>query len=174
MNEREAIDLLRHYRHTFSNHIQLIISYAQMGRLERVQEKAAELIELIATDQQFQNMPLPKTIVALLQLNHSKSGLDWTPIVQLDDKPKVNDQRLASLIQEIHQLIIEQSMNLLLYHGTIKFHQPKDQPFQLHITCHGTFNQIDQLKAALLRLDKAIQIESATSEEALVFNWTAQ
>ncbi|MBU5593588.1 Spo0B domain-containing protein [Amphibacillus sp. MSJ-3] len=173
MTEQEAIDLLRHYRHAFSNHIQLMISYAQMGKLDHVQEKGAELIDQMTRDQQFQSMPLPRTIVSLLQLNHANSGMQWAPIVHLDAKPKVDDQVLSSLIQSIHQLIIEQSMNLLLYHGTIKFHQPIDQPFQLKIICHGTFNEIDQFKFALLKLDNKIQIESAT-KEGVVFNWTAQ
>jgi|SRR5699024_3529999 len=173
MNEKEAIDLLKHYRHTFSNHLQLITSYAQMGKLERVQEKSAELIKILTEDQQFQNMPLPKTIVTLMQLNHEKSGLEWKPIVQLDDQPRVDDQQLTELIQSIHQLILDQSVNLMLYHGTIKFQQLKNQPFQLQITCQGTFNKIEQLKTALLTLDKDIRIENAT-EERFIFNWTAQ
>lgn len=173
MNEQEAIDLLKHYRHTFSNYLQLIISYAQMGKLERVQEKSVELINIMTTDQKFQNMPLPKTIVAVMQLNHMNSGLEWEPIVQLDDQPRVDDQQLTNLIQSIHQAILNHSVNLLLYRGTIKFHQTKDQPFKLQITCEGTFEQINQLKEDLLTLNKNIRIESAT-EEIFIFNWTAQ
>lgn len=172
MNECEAINLLKHYRHRYANYLQLIISYAQLGKLDVVQEKAAELIKVMNQDQLFHNMPLPKTIITLIQLTDVKSGLEWTPMIDLEQKPQVDDQQLAELIQMIHQQIIEQSMNLSLYHGTITFQQKKSEPFKLLLACKGNFSRKDQLTASLAKIDR-IQIERATDEE-LVFNWAAQ
>lgn len=79
---------------------------------------------------------------------------------------------MTEVISAIHQQIVEQSMNLSLYHGTITFQQKKSQPFKLLLACRGNFSQTDQLKETLSKIDR-IQIERATNEE-LVFNWTAQ
>ena len=172
MNEQEAIELLKHYRHRYANYLQLVISYAQLGKLDVVQAKAAELIEIMNQDQLFHNMPLPKTIITLMQLNDAKDGVEWTPIIDLDEEAEVDDLRVTEVISAIHQQIVKQSMNLSLYHGTITFQQKKSQPFKLLLACRGNFSQTDQLKETLSKIDR-IQIERATNEE-LVFNWTAQ
>lgn len=170
MHEHEVIELLKYYRHSLSNHLQLIISYAQMGKLDRVQDKSKELLELMNTDQKFYNLDLPKTVISLMHLNHKKSGLDWQLIIGCDHKPEVDDQKLARLIESIHQQIIDQAVNLSLYHGTIKFLQEKNQPFQLKLICRGPFQSIEQLREQLLKLDIGIRIDSATEGE-FVFTW---
>lgn len=172
MNEQEAIELLKHYRHRYANYLQLVISYAQLGKLDVVQAKAAELIEIMNQDQLFHNMPLPKTIITLMQLNDAKDGVEWTPIIDLEEGTVVDDLVVAEVIRAIHQQIVEQSMNLSLYHGTITFQQKKSEPFKLLFTCKGNFSQKDQLTDYLVKIDR-IQIERATNEE-LSFNWTAQ
>ena|SRR5690554_6918087 len=171
MNEREAIDLLKHYRHRYANFLQLIISYAQLGKLDVVQEKAADLIKIMGEDRRFHNLPLPKTIVTILQLNSEKSGLEWTPIVDCEKSPITDDQQVSEIINEIHQHINEQTMNLSVYHGTITFQQKKSEPFKLLFVCEGNFQEKNQTIAALEKIDR-IEIEEATNEK-LSFNWTA-
>ena len=172
MDERGAIDLLKYYRHQYANDLQLVLSYAQLGRIDVVREKATEIIEIMRRDQLFHNLPLPKTIITVMRLNHATSGLEWTPIIDVDEKLDVDDHELAQIIETVHQLIIDQSMNLSLYHGTMTFQQIKSQPFKLLLACQGDFKNIDQLKAGVSKI-KQLHIERATTEE-IIFHWTAQ
>src|SRR5690625_301398 len=172
MNEREAIELLKHYRHQYANDLQLVLGYAQLGKVDLVQEKATELIKIMSEDQSFHNLPLPKTIVTILQLNNEKSNLTWKPIIDVSGNIVVNDQVVAQVIKTIHQVILEHTVNSSLYHGTITFQQNDKDPFKLLLTSQGDINQIEQFKTALLKIEQ-IGIERANKEE-LRFNWTAQ
>ncbi|MBM7541771.1 Spo0B domain-containing protein [Amphibacillus cookii] len=172
MDEKEIVNLLRHYRHDWSNDLQVIMGYAQMGKLDKVQQKSAEVAERLMREQQFQNMDLPATILKLMQLNSLETGLKWEPIIENEMPPVVNDHHLADLIEAVHQIISKYLMNSTFYHGTIKFQQFKNQSFRLTLELEQALKDLDELVDEVTTMDYRIQIASA-QEKRLVVVWEA-
>ncbi|WP_017472711.1 Spo0B domain-containing protein [Amphibacillus jilinensis] len=172
MDEKEIVNLLRHYRHDWSNDLQVIMGYAQMGKLDKVQQKSAEVAERLMREQQFQNMDLPATILKLMRLNNLETGIRWEPVIEIVEPPIINDHQLAHLVESVHQIISKYLMNSMLYHGTIKFQQFKKQPFRLILEINQALKDLTVLIDELTATDYRIQIVSA-QEERLVVVWEA-
>lgn len=173
MEESQVVNLLRHYRHDLSNDLQLIIGYAQMGKLEKVQEKVTELGDRLMQQQKFQNMPLPKTILTLLRTNYQNEQLKWEPVAELEGHIEVRDSVVAELINQTHQTILNHTMNFVLYHGTIKFQQLKSRPFVIEFELTQSLANINQLVKELLEIDERIRVNRA-DEQGLSVTWSAQ
>ncbi|SEO35739.1 Sensor_kinase_SpoOB-type, alpha-helical domain [Amphibacillus marinus] len=170
MNHEEVVKLVRHYRHDWSNHLQLIMGYAQMGNLARVQENVAEFADLLVQEQALQSMPIPQTIVTLMQLQHQQDAIQLRTEVDCIGHPKVTDERLSAMITAIYTVLLQQAVTLTTYHVTMKFHQETDKSFQLLVDVNPP---IEQLEESVKKIDRQISIKKSVNKH-LELCWTAE
>ncbi|QKY69573.1 Spo0B domain-containing protein [Lentibacillus sp. CBA3610] len=59
MEEKEVIQLLRHYRHDLMNHLQIVQGYLSMGKMEKAQKKLTNYMQLLQEEGKLVNMHAP-------------------------------------------------------------------------------------------------------------------
>lgn len=175
MKEEDVVKILRHYRHDCFNDIQVVMGYAQMGKLDKVQNKLTEIAERMAKEQKLQNIPLPETVVAILQSKfyYNQFQLQTSVIIQDNASIQQDDQKLAKQIEQIFTFFSEHAMNLVLYHGTIKIQQLNRQELKLTIDLSNGFDQPDELIEKLKQIDEKIEISNPDPEKFQV-GWVAK
>ncbi|MGN8645646.1 Spo0B domain-containing protein [Gracilibacillus sp. HCP3S3_G5_2] len=168
MKEQDVVEMLRHYRHDWLNDLQLILGYAQMGKLDKIQSKINEVIERSNQERGLDRLNIPKTMVWLYQLNwrsetfqlHFQSFVDNQPVI-------IDDEALLAKIQKIFQILPSYQKEYEEYIGTLIF-KKVNHTIHIHLTFDLNWMEIDTLKENLEALSF---IESVATEDLLRIEW---
>lgn len=164
LNERDVIQLLRHYRHDWSNDIQVIMGYAQMGKLDKVQEKLAQVSKKLEDEQRIQNTPLPKSILTMMKLNVQLEQFQLKPAVNVDkdmDKDfSFIDDKLAHHLHQVFMACSEHAIELVLYDATINIQQVSEDQLFVKLEFSDRFDRMRELKEKLLKFKSTMSIEN--------------
>ncbi|ENH97962.1 hypothetical protein J416_02871 [Gracilibacillus halophilus YIM-C55.5] len=109
MNEEEIVEIIRHYRHDWLNELQLIMGYAQMGKLERVQEKTQDILAMTNHERALDQLGLPKTLITILQQQWRTDEISLTYQVNREQQNvEASDEQvekhLSQLLQQLRQM----------------------------------------------------------------------
>ncbi len=168
LKEQDVVEMLRHYRHDWLNDLQLILGYAQMGKLDKIQSKITEVMERSNQERGLDRLNIPKTMVWLYQLNwrseafqlHFQSFVDELPAI-------IDDEALLTKIQKIFQILPSYQQEYEEYIGTLIF-KKVDHTIHIHLTFDQNWTDIDALKQELESLSF---IEKVTTEKMLRIEW---
>lgn len=166
MNERDVIQLLRHYRHDWSNDIQVIMGYAQMGKLDKVQEKLAQVSNKLEDEQRLQNTPFPKSILTMMKLNVQLEQFQLNPDVIVEKDFSFIDDKLARHLQQVFMTFSEHAIELVLYQATINIQQVSDDQLFVKLQFSDRFDRMRELKEKLLKFESTMSIESESGFQA--------
>lgn len=172
MKEEEAVDLLRYYRHDWLNDLQVIMGYAQMGKLAKVEEKIANAVTRMDADQKLQSIPFPKTVIAIMQFYWNSEQFRLTPKVDSKITIALDDTKLANQINQIFTAFSEHAMNLVLYHGTIRIQEMNQVQLEITFEFSERFEQLEELKVKLAAIDTKIDISNHEAESIRI-TWVA-
>jgi len=168
LKERDVVEMLRHYRHDWLNDLQLILGYAQLGKLDKVEQKITDIMERSEQERGFDQLHIPKSTIWLYQLNwrsesfylHFQSLVDEYPII-------IDDEALLAHIQEIFHILPFYQMEYKQYNGMFMLKKIKHQ-IHIYITFDNQWNNIDTLQE---KLEDLSFIQNVTVDEQLKITW---
>ncbi|MDX8046552.1 Spo0B domain-containing protein [Gracilibacillus sp. S3-1-1] len=168
MKEQDVVEMLRHYRHDWLNDLQLILGYAQMGKLDKIEQKINGVIERSDQERGLERLNIPKTMVWLYQLNwrsetfklQFQSKVD-TPIAIIDD-----DELLVK-VQNIFHILPSYQKEYEEYAGTLIF---KEVNHTIHITLTFGLNWTD-MEALKQKLEELSFVNNVSTEDLLQIEW---
>ncbi|CQR46976.1 Sporulation initiation phosphotransferase B [Paraliobacillus sp. PM-2] len=177
MKEEEVIKLLRYYRHDWMNDLQIIMGYAQMGKLDKVQEKIDLAVTQAEEDRKLQSIPLPKTALQLLQLKWYYQNFQINYWISVDNNICIDDQKIAFQLDQLMNYFVDHSMKTTLYRGTIKLHQKKENQLQVIFFITGEFQNIESLLKKITDIDQSMEIQyeteaSSHKDQEMHLMWT--
>ncbi|WP_182200467.1 Spo0B domain-containing protein [Paraliobacillus salinarum] len=173
MDEQEVMKLLRHYRHDWMNELQIILGYAQMGKLDKVEEKIKSSVEIAEKERELQRLPLPKTALRIIQLKCYYENFRIDFLIQQEGTISADDDQLVTQLDQLMNYFVEHSIKTTLYHGTIKLHQAKDSQLQLSFDISDEFLERENLLKKISKIDHSMVMEKRSYKEDYInFLWT--
>ncbi|WP_112181480.1 Spo0B domain-containing protein [Paraliobacillus zengyii] len=177
MKDEDVVDLLRHYRHDWMNELQLIMGYAQMGKLDKVQKKIEDSVERAVSERSLQNMPLPKTVLWLTQFNWRFDNFQLTNTINISEALTVNDFELYDRLERIMVHFTKYCMKTEMYHGTINVQQLNNEQLKIQLTFSGIFEKSHELKNKIEHSDELLNVEIEKSQhdhEIFTVTWISE
>ncbi|MFC4388363.1 Spo0B domain-containing protein [Gracilibacillus marinus] len=101
MNEKDAVELLRHYRHDYLNDLQLVMGYLQLGKQEKAEKKLIDIVEKSNMERKLDQLQIPKTTVFLHQTNMNSTQLKISTMVLFQADIHEIDTQLKSNLEEM-------------------------------------------------------------------------
>ncbi|WP_163537886.1 Spo0B domain-containing protein [Gracilibacillus sp. YIM 98692] len=153
MKEDKVLEILRHYRHDWLNDLQLIMGYAQLGKLEKVQDKINQVLERTEMERQLDRLAIPQTMLWLMTYNWKSESVDLTYELRLDKRPdKLSDEVLSSHIQEVFSILEQYQQKFQHYHGTLKMQLHKKHSVHIQLIFEEIWENEEELIEQLLHL----------------------
>ncbi len=168
MKEQDVVEMLRHYRHDWLNDMQLILGYAQMGKLDKIQSKITEVMERSNQERGLDRLNIPKTMVWLYQLNWRSGTFQLHLQSLIEEQPTIiNDEELLAKVQKIFQILPSYQKEYEEYIGTLIF-KKVNHTIHIHLTFDTNWINIDALKQ---KLESLSFIQNVTIQEKLRIEW---
>lgn len=148
MEKKEAMDILRYYRHDVMNDLQIVQAYSSMGKLEKVEEKIATYMVHFDEEQKLMNLNAPNFALWLIPFNSTHPNFRFTYAIQdekidlsdIDDKLTSNCKLCIAHLQEITD-------DNELYEGKLILdYLPLTKKIQVKLILNGTFATDKTLK----------------------------
>ncbi|WP_117170430.1 Spo0B domain-containing protein [Paraliobacillus sediminis] len=177
MKDEDVVDLLRHYRHDWMNELQLIMGYAQLGKLDKVQQKIEQSVERAVSERKMQNMSLPKMVLWLTQFNWRFDNYQLTHIINTSETLSIDDQKLYEQLERIMVHFTKYCMKTEMYHGTINIQQLNNQQLKIQLSFSGIFEKSNELKNEIEHSDKLLNVEIEKSQhdhEICTVTWISE
>ncbi|SFM05412.1 Sensor_kinase_SpoOB-type, alpha-helical domain [Gracilibacillus orientalis] len=168
MKEQDVVEMLRHYRHDWLNDLQLILGYAQMGKLDKIQSKITDVIERSNKERGLDRLNIPKTMVWLYQLNWRSETFQLHFQSLVEEQPAIiDDEALLAKVQKIFQILPSYQKEYEEYIGTLIF-KKVNHTIHIHLTFDLNWTDIDVLKQ---KLESLSFIQDVTTEGKLGIEW---
>ncbi|MGP4041717.1 Spo0B domain-containing protein [Gracilibacillus sp. D59] len=168
MKEQDVVEMLRHYRHDWLNDLQLILGYAQMGKLDRIQSKITEVMERSNQERGLDRLNIPKTMVWLYQLNWRSETFQLHFQSFVDEQPAIiDDEALLAKVQKVFQILPSYQKEYEEYIGTLIF-KKVNHTIHIQLTFELNWIDIDELKQ---KLESLSFIQQVTIEEKMRIEW---
>ncbi|SHN08890.1 Spo0B domain-containing protein [Gracilibacillus kekensis] len=168
MKEQDVVEMLRHYRHDWLNDLQLILGYAQLGKLDKIQSKITDIIERSNQERGLDRLNIPKTFVWLYQLNWRSDAFELQFQSLMDQETLfIDDDALLSKIQKIFQILPSYQKEYHQYNGTLIF-KKVNHTIHIHLTFDLDWNDLSALKQELQSLPF---INEVKEEKLLRIEW---
>ncbi|GGM27392.1 sporulation initiation phosphotransferase B [Paraliobacillus quinghaiensis] len=164
IEEEDVVTLLRHYRHDWMNELQLIMGYAQMGKLDTVQKKIQQSVEKAESDRKLQNLPLPKTVIWVMQFNFRFDNFRLKYNIDANEKLAIDDQRLYDQLERIMEIFTSFGMKTEMYHGTMNIQQLNQQQLKVQLSFSGIIERSKELKNQIEHSDELIDVDIQQSQ----------
>ncbi|WP_170287600.1 Spo0B domain-containing protein [Aquibacillus halophilus] len=168
MKEEETVNLLRYYRHDWMNTVQLLMGYTSLGKMDKVQEKLKESVDIAEQERKLVNLDIPKTAIWVISFNWRFDNFRIDYKVEIDNKNLSNfDEKLHQQLEEITELLTTYATKMEMYSGTLLFHYGSDAKIELELSITGAFKDIEKLNEQLVKkqdLHKVV-IESLTNNQ---------
>lgn len=172
MKDEEVVDLLRHYRHDWMNELQVIMGYAQMGKIEKVQQKIEQSVENARLERELQSMSLPRTVLWLTRFKWRFDNYQLIIKLDLSEPLTVDDRQLSEQLEIIMALFNTYSMKTEMYHGTIRL-----QRLKIQLSFSGIFEKSHELKNKIEHSDELLDVEVEQSQhghEICTVTWISE
>ncbi|KAB8134738.1 hypothetical protein F9U64_11420 [Gracilibacillus oryzae] len=166
MQEKEVIELLRHYRHDNLNDLQLVMGYLQLGKQEKAQAKINEIIAKANNERQLDRLQLPETMLWLYKKNWFSENLSLEYRIEISDETaSFSDNSLKQKLEKIFAELADFQQEFQYYHAILLFGK------QLQLTIEGEWR--DQ-EALLKQLEKHqfLDIIQMNEDKQLQIKWT--
>ncbi|WP_058307254.1 Spo0B domain-containing protein [Gracilibacillus massiliensis] len=168
MKEQDVVEMLRHYRHDWLNDLQLILGYAQLGKLDKIQSKITDIIDRSNQERGLDRLNIPKTFVWLYQLNWRSDSFELQFQSLMDQQTVIiDDDALLSNIQKIFQILPSYQKEYQQYNGTLIFKE-LNHTLHIHLTFDLDWNDLSALKQELQSLPF---IKAVKEEKLLRIEW---
>ncbi|SER74477.1 stage 0 sporulation protein B (sporulation initiation phosphotransferase) [Gracilibacillus ureilyticus] len=165
MDEKEVIELLRHYRHDHLNDLQLVMGYLQLGKQDKAEAKINDIIEKANNERQLDRLQIPKTMLWIYTKNWFSENMSLEYRMDIDDQSAMlSDELLKQQLERIFAELSAYQKEFQHYQTMLVFHT--DQ--QMELTVEGEWTDlealINQLKshnfldAVQVKEDKQLQI----------------
>ena len=69
MDEKEVVNVLRHYRHDLMNDLQIVYGYLSMGNIESVQKKLSDCLAHYNEERKLMSLGAPKFALWIIRFN---------------------------------------------------------------------------------------------------------
>lgn len=163
MNEKNVIDIIRHYRHDLLNDLQIIHGYSSMGRLENVKEKLAECMHRFHEERKLTSLDTPSFALWLIRFNSLHTNFRLTYHIDTNSNLQGHDRKLLEQCGLCIEIINKFAKETELYEGNLQIIDQTAAIINLQIAVAGQFPEIDKLKDALEGMEQyystAVQIE---------------
>lgn len=141
MEQKEVMNLLRHYRHDLMNDLQIVHAYSSMGKLEKVKEKLTTYLAHFDEERKLMNLNAPNFTLWLIPFNSIHPNFRFTyaicdeniDIFEIDEKIT---ESCKICVKHLQQYTCENE----LYEGELVFeYLPQKQVIQVVLTLNGVF-----------------------------------
>ncbi|WP_066194403.1 MULTISPECIES: Spo0B domain-containing protein [Gracilibacillus] len=168
MEEHDVVEMLRHYRHDWLNDLQLILGYAQLGKLEKVENKITDIMDRSNQEKGLDRLNIPKTMVWLYQLNWRSASfqLQFKSFVE-GDTILIDDEAVLTKLQKLFQILPSFQKEYEEYHGILHF-KKEHHTIHIQLALGLNWNELDQLVKELRSLSFVKQV---TANDKLRIEW---
>ncbi|UOQ86146.1 Spo0B domain-containing protein [Gracilibacillus salinarum] len=168
MKEQDVVEMLRHYRHDWLNDLQLLLGYAQLGKLDRIENKIQHIIERSNQERGLDRLNIPKTMVWLYQLNWRSESFQLEFQSDTNDQSTiVDDELLLTKIQKIFQILPSYQEEFQQYRGQLIF-EKVDHLLHIHLIFDQNWTDLDALKE---EMDSLSFIDQVMIDNQLEIVW---
>ncbi|MFC4403981.1 Spo0B domain-containing protein [Gracilibacillus xinjiangensis] len=168
MEDREVIELLRHYRHDNLNDLQLVMGYLQLGKPEKAQSKINEIIEKANRERQLDRLQIPKTMLWIYKKNWFSENVSLDYHIDMDDRTvSLSDDLLKQRLERIFADLSAFRKEFEHYHAVLVI---QNGP-QLQLSIEGEWmNQGTLIEK--LRDNKYLDNVQVREDKQLQLKWT--
>lgn len=141
MEEKEAMDILRYYRHDVMNDLQIVQAYSSMGKLEMVEEKIATYLVHFDEERKLMNLNAPNLALWLIPFNSKHPNFRLTYAI-LDEKIDLSeiDEKLRADCKSCIDHLQEITDDRVLYEGKLILeYNAQTKQIQVRIILNGNF-----------------------------------
>ncbi len=175
ITEEEAIELLRHYRHDWMNQVQLLLGYASMGKMDKVQEKLKENVALMDQERKITNLRIPKTALWVINFNTQYENFRLTYRVEEESVDlSDHDDRLHNQLQQAMNVFHSFGDPYELYHGQLFIKGNNQTNALIELAFSGAFRQINNIEQQLLAIDGLEVTFSSIAEDQCTIRWVCK
>lgn len=165
MEEKDVIQLLRHYRHDLMNHLQIIQGYASMGKIDKVQQKLQHYMAYLQEEGKLVNLHAPALALYLLQFDSLHMNFRLTYHVHTNHKDLQSaDQLLVKRCRQVMTLIENASDEMELYELDVQLYDESSAEIVLAFTVNGSFPETSSLGNEAEYKDNDIAVYKSDSE----------
>ncbi|WP_077621371.1 Spo0B domain-containing protein [Sediminibacillus massiliensis] len=153
MKSEEVISLLGNYRHDVLNELQLLMGYASMGKLEKVQEKLNSVVSSFEKERNISNLGMPETALWAIcfNWNYDNYRLNYH-VGNIKEKLTGQDSIILSLLKEIMEIMDRFTDQMEFYEGDLRFQSGngKEVLAGMQLSFSGVFTDLSGLKKQLI------------------------
>ncbi|TMN21072.1 Spo0B domain-containing protein [Lentibacillus cibarius] len=159
MEERDVIQLLRHYRHDLLNQLQIIDGYLSMGKGEKARIKLADYVGHLQKESKLMNLNAPLFALYVLQLDTLHPNFRSSYYIHSEnmDLHQV-DQLLVEYFQKI-MAITENMIDVMeLYELKLHIYDKNSGIVQLELIIDGRFPDLSTLVETMGKVNEMITV----------------
>ncbi|HLS07559.1 Spo0B domain-containing protein [Lentibacillus sp.] len=159
MEEKDVIQLLRHYRHDLMNHLQIVQGYLSMGNTEKAQTKLKTYMEQLQEESKLVNLNAPAFALYIQQFNFLHTNFRLTYHIHTANKNLQSlDYLLAECCKKVVETIVEASDKKELYELDVHISDVELDMIELEFAVSGRFSDEKTLIKHLKNMDWNITV----------------
>lgn len=170
MKKWEPIELLRHARHDWLNHLQLIKGYHALGQAERVNEIIDQIIQLASQESKLSSINMPNLALLLITYNwESPSFILNYEVIGEGKIINVNDQLITHWFETFFSTLNDVTVDYEDNELSVTL-QVSQENVSFIIEFYGILKEIERIENFLQEENKACKVENINmNEEAFSF-----
>ncbi|MDC3415660.1 Spo0B domain-containing protein [Aquibacillus salsiterrae] len=167
--EEEMIDLLRHYRHDWLNDVQLLLGYASMGKMEKVEAKLKEKMVEANKERMLESLAIVKTALWIIQFNWKYDNFRMDYQIETNHNLSKYDDILHQNLVLFMDTLERFTDKMELYTGVIKFIKDanNEDATLVVLSFSGEFLDVDLLERKLAEIKEFSNIQLVSSQDKL-------
>ncbi|SDQ46509.1 stage 0 sporulation protein B (sporulation initiation phosphotransferase) [Virgibacillus subterraneus] len=159
MEEKDVIEILRHYRHDLLNHLQIIQGYSSMGKTDKVNAKIAEYLQLLDEERKLVNLNVPLFALSLIQFDSLHTNFLLTYHIHTENKDlKHIDEALVSSTSQLMNEIKDMADETELYEVCLQMCEVSSSSMiELKLNVNGNLPNIEKLMKNIESMELVIE-----------------
>ncbi|TFJ93996.1 Spo0B domain-containing protein [Lentibacillus salicampi] len=138
MDDKDVIELLRHYRHDLMNHLQIVQGYLSMGKTDKVQVKLKAYMEELQEEGKLIHLNVPAFALSILQFNFLHTNFRLTYHIHTENEKLASvDQLLAERCQNVMKEIKKAADEMALYELDVHLYDADSDTLELEVAVSG-------------------------------------
>ncbi|SFA69022.1 stage 0 sporulation protein B (sporulation initiation phosphotransferase) [Lentibacillus halodurans] len=159
MEEKDVIQLLRHYRHDLMNHLQIVQGYLSMGKTDKVQKKVKNYLQQLQEESKLVNLNAPFFALYLLQFGSLHMNFRLTYHIHTENKNLQSvDQLLTDYCKQVMEKIKNATDETELYELDVRLSDVSPVMIELEFTVNGHFPDVSSFRQNMEDNDQEIAI----------------
>lgn len=175
MEEKDVIQLLRHYRHDLMNHLQIVQGYLSMGKTEKVQTKIKDYMLHLQEESKLVNLNAPAFALYLLQFDSLHTNFRLTYHIDTENKDLQSvDQQLVESCQQLMENLEKASDETALYELDIQLYDAASAVVELAFTVNGRFPCTKSFVQHMENIDNFVTVHQQDNEIKCIVSVTCK